>query len=74
VSGEFFVGFRQLDINHISELVLRVIGDPDNGGVAFDTHPFVILAVVKILWNVCHFAPKKFQFFRLLFSEFARCL
>jgi hypothetical protein len=54
VSGEFFVGFRQLDVNHVSELVLRVIGDPDNGGVAFDTHPFVILAVVKILWNVCH--------------------
>src|SRR5258708_38353178 len=61
MGGEFFTGLRQFDIDHVSELVLRVISDPNYGGGAFDTHPFVVLAVVKILWNVCHDAPQSFQ-------------
>jgi hypothetical protein len=57
VGGKLFAGLGQFDIDHVSELLLRVIGDPDHGCVAFDPHPFVVFAVVKILWNVGHDAP-----------------
>jgi hypothetical protein len=48
---------RQLDIDHVAQLSLRVIRDADSGRVALNPHPFVIFTVVQIVWNVRHDAP-----------------
>jgi hypothetical protein len=63
VGGKVFAGLWQFDVNHVSELLLRVIGDPDYGCVAFDTHPFVVLAIVQIFRDVGHDAPIKIWIF-----------
>src|SRR5258706_12393741 len=75
MGGEFFTRLRQFDVDHVAELILRVVGYSDDDGIAFDAHPFMVLAVVKIFWNVCHDAPKIFQVadlrFRSLFITYA---
>ena len=39
---------RQLDEDHVAELLLCVIGDPDLSDVGRHTHPLVILRVLQV--------------------------
>ena len=47
--------FRQLDVNHVGQLGLRVIGNADPDLVAFAADPFVRFGVKKVVWNVHDF-------------------
>ena len=40
---------RQLDEDDVAQLVGRVLGDPDGGGVAVEADPLVILGVAQIV-------------------------
>src|SRR5208283_1162567 len=39
--------FRQLDIDHVAELRLRVVGDAYDGEVAIEPNPFMVLGEAK---------------------------
>ena len=47
--------FRQLDVDDVGQLRLRVIGDADARVLAFPADPFVRLGVKKIVGNVHDF-------------------
>jgi hypothetical protein len=54
IGCEFVSGLRQFDIDNIAELRLSMIRDADDGSLTLHTDPLVVLAVVKIVRNVCH--------------------
>src|SRR5258707_13105546 len=49
-----FAALWQFDVNHVAELILRMIRNPNYRSIAFDAYPFVVFAVVQIFRNVCH--------------------
>ena len=50
-------GLRQLHEHHIGELLLRMVGDPDSGFVAFHRHPQVVCRVLQRLLTHTAFLP-----------------
>jgi hypothetical protein len=54
MSGKLIARFGQLDIDHIPERVLRMIGNSYHGDVAFDANPLVVLTVVQLFRNIRH--------------------
>ena len=40
----------QFDEDHVTELFLCVIGDPDLGDIARHAHPLVVLRVLQVTW------------------------
>src|SRR5918995_1261955 len=45
--GDRLADGRKLDIDHIAELALRVVGDADDAGVALEADIFVVLGVAR---------------------------
>jgi hypothetical protein len=46
---ELLADGRELDVDDVAELVLGEIGDADDGLVALDLDPFVVLGVAEIV-------------------------
>ena len=40
--------FRQLDEDHVAELLLREVGNPDRRLAALEAHPFVVFRVLQL--------------------------
>jgi hypothetical protein len=43
----------QLDVNHIGQFVLGVIGNANGGGIALETHPLVGFRVFEVSRDIC---------------------
>src|SRR5262249_43473146 len=49
VSFELLSHARQLDVNYVTQLLLREVRDADRAGAVGDADPFVILGVMKVI-------------------------
>src|ERR1019366_384137 len=46
---ELRAGLWQIDVDDVAEFMLRMIGDPEGGGVALEKYPFMLSGVAEVL-------------------------
>src|ERR1041384_871080 len=53
-SLELVADFWKLNVDDVTKLFLRVVGDSHRGLVSFHPEPFVVFRITKVFWCLCH--------------------